>query len=234
MKKQSPFLHPLFKFPFLHRSLMFWRAVVVAAHLFSPSISPFFESKRKTKKSKEKQSKERQKAVQKEDNVLVLFLFLRVFDPLSVREEHPPFRPFFPSFPSTMYAHMYRQFWCAYRCTFFYCRGKRRAKGWWLRKSAVICLFGAFDPFRVRISMHIFYCRGKRKTKGKWQRRSVDTCLFAHSVSSFPSPCMHIFVAMLDVYKDAHIFLHGKEKSKRKITAFPPPFHLFFVVFDHF
>ena len=116
----------------------------------------------------------------------------------------------------------------------FFCRGKRKAKERWHRRCVVPFFFGVFDPFRVRISMHIFYCRGKRKTKGKWQRRSVDTCLFAHSVSSFPSPCLHICIAMLDVYKDAHIFLQRKEKSKRKITAFPPLFHLFFVVFDPF
>lgn len=75
-EKTVPPLHPLFKFPFLHRSLMSWRAaVVVAVLLFSPSSFLFFKSKKKSKKSKEKQSKEKQKAVQKEDNVLVLFLF---------------------------------------------------------------------------------------------------------------------------------------------------------------
>ena len=42
-EKALPPLHHLFKFPFLHRSLMFWRAaVVVAVLLFSPSSFPFF------------------------------------------------------------------------------------------------------------------------------------------------------------------------------------------------
>lgn len=99
MKRQSPHLHPLFKFPFLHRSLMSWRAaVVVAVLLFSPLLFPFFKSKRKTKKSKEKQSKEKQKAEQKEDNVLVLFLlpFHLFFIPFPLSPFSFPF--FFPSF----------------------------------------------------------------------------------------------------------------------------------------
>lgn len=98
-EKALPHLHPLFKFPFLHRSLMSWRAaVVVAVLLFSPLLFPFFKSKRKTKKSKEKQSKEKQKAEQKEDNVLVLFLlpFHLFFIPFPLSPFSFPF--FFPSF----------------------------------------------------------------------------------------------------------------------------------------
>lgn len=77
--------------------------------------------------------------------------------------------------------------------------------------------------------MHIFYCGGKRKTKAKWRRRSVVICFFAHSASLFQFPCMHIFHLVENVYKDTHIFLHGKEKSKRRMLFFRC-FCLFFSV----
>ena len=60
-EKALPPLHPLFKFPFLHRSPLFLESSSSSGspHLF-PFLFPFFlNPKRKTKKSKEKQSKER-------------------------------------------------------------------------------------------------------------------------------------------------------------------------------
>lgn len=75
---------------------------------------------------------------------------------------------------------------------------------------------------------HVLFSKEK-KSKRQITFRSIDTLFFAISVSSFHSPCMHICVAMFDVHKDTHIFLHGKEKSKRRMLFFRC-FCLFFSV----
>lgn len=77
--------------------------------------------------------------------------------------------------------------------------------------------------------MHMFFFQRKKKSKRQITFRSIDTLFFAISVSSFHSPCMHICVALFDVHKDAHIFLHGKQKSKRRVLFFRC-FCLFFSV----
>lgn len=75
---------------------------------------------------------------------------------------------------------------------------------------------------------HVLFSKEK-KSKRQITFRSIDTLFFAISVSSFHSPCMHICVALFDVHKDTHIFLHGKEKSKRRMLFFRC-FCLFFSV----